>query len=705
MGRIYQLPPEVVTKIAAGEVIERPASVVKEMLENSLDARATSIEVELEQGGIDLIRIVDNGHGILPEDLPLVFASHATSKLKNADDLFQIMTLGFRGEAMASIGGIAQVTVQSRVADLPEGAEIRCHGGELFPVRPWNGSLGTRIEVKHLFYNTPVRKKFLKTTATELGHVSEIVTRLALSSPGVHFLLKHNNRLVYEVPAEASFKDRIALFFGDELAKRLIPIEFSRDGMTLTGCVGDPSDDKANAKLQYFFLNGRFIRDRSLGHALQESYRGLLMTGRYPAAFLFLTVPPDTVDVNVHPTKTEVRFRDSSTVYHLVRSAIKQALLKHDLVPQLQLPESSPRREKIEQTQAPWETPAPQPTLFQPTQEKIVEPPPPVSWEQIVGKPKPAAVPHSPFGKPRDEDSPIVEAPWNAPVEKSMPATRTVGPATSGQGITPVAGPASVSLTDAKQRTGENQASANRVPTNEITPNEFTPNEFTAGQAPTLPVPANEIPAGQAPTRPAPTNQAFPIAAERLPTKAIQIHNSFLVVETPDGMLVIDQHALHERILFEQIRRRISEGKLEVQRLLIPEPVELSLHQAALVMEQQQALQELGIEIEDFGGGTIAVSSYPALMKRASPLTIFNGVLEVILTKDRPPSRSQLFDHLMATIACKAAIKAGDPLTLEEIDYLMQLRQLAEDSHHCPHGRPTSLMFSRKELEKQFGRL
>lgn len=675
MGRIYQLPPEVVTKIAAGEVIERPASVVKEMLENSLDARATSIEVELEQGGIDLIRIVDNGHGILPEDLPLVFASHATSKLKNAEDLFQIMTLGFRGEAMASIGGIAQVTVQSRVADLPEGAEIRCHGGELFPVRPWNGSSGTRIEVKHLFYNTPVRKKFLKTTATELGHVSEIVTRLALSSPGVHFLLKHNNRLVYEVPAQTTFKDRIALFFGDELAKRLISIDFSRDGMTLTGCVGDPSDDKANAKLQYFFLNGRFIRDRSLGHALQESYRGLLMTGRYPAAFLFLTAPPDTVDVNVHPTKTEVRFRDSSTVYHLVRSAIKQALLKHDLVPQLQLPESSPRREKIEQTQAPWETLSPQPSLFQPAQEKIVEPPAPVSWEQIVGKSKPAPVNPSPIGKPQEENSQRVETVWNAPVEKNSPLSRAAGPVTSGQVPSQA-----VSQAMTEQPTSAGQASVPQILTNET--------------------PANETPANQAHT-----NQAFPIAAERLPTKAIQIHNSFLVVETPDGMLVIDQHALHERILFEQIRRRISDGKLEVQRLLIPEPVELSIHQAALVMEQQQALRELGIEIEDFGGGTIAVSSYPALMKRASPLTIFKGVLEVILTKDRPPSRAQLFDHLMATIACKAAIKAGDPLTLEEIDYLMQLRQLAEDSHHCPHGRPTSLMFSRKELEKQFGRL
>ncbi len=632
-----QLPPDVVTKIAAGEVIERPASVVKEMLENSLDAGATSIEIELEQGGIDLIRIVDNGHGIVAEDLPLVFASHATSKLKDADDLFKIGTLGFRGEAMASIGGIAQVTVQSRVKDQDEGAELRCNGGELAPIRPWNGSQGTRIEVKHLFYNTPVRKKFLKTMSTELGHVSETVTRLALSYPGVHFLLKHNNRLVYEVPANATFKDRIALFFGDELAKRLIHVDLGREGMTLTGSVGDPTDDKANAKLQYFFLNGRYIRDRSLGHAVQESYRGLLMTGRYPAAFLFLTVPPDTIDVNVHPTKAEVRFRDSSSVYHLVRSAIKQALLKHDLVPQLQVPDASPRSEQIQQTVAPWENPSPQPSIFSETPKTITEPPLPVSWGEVIGKPTPTQ------------------------------GTLTPQP-------TPV-------------------NNTTYIPT----PIPVTPISPTLTQTP-APTPSQTA---EAP----PPNRAFPLPIEKLSTKAIQIHDSFLVVETPEGMLVIDQHALHERILFEQIRRRVSEGKLEVQRLLIPEPVELSIHQAAAVMENKESLAELGIEVEDFGGGTIAVSSCPALMKRASPAEVFKGVLDVILTKDRTPTKAQLFDHLMATMACKAAIRAGDRLSLEEIDYLMQLRQLAEDSHHCPHGRPTSLMFSRKELEKQFGRI
>ncbi len=372
MPRIRQLPPDVVTKIAAGEVIERPASVVKELLENSIDAGAARIDIDLDAGGTELIRVVDDGCGIDPDDLALAFAPHATSKLETADDLFRIGTMGFRGEALSSVAGVGQVTLQSRVRGAASGCEIKCDGGAFSPAKPWNGATGTRIEVRHLFYNVPVRKKFLKSVATELGHVCEIVTRLSLANPATHFTLRHNGRLVYDIPASAGLLDRIALFFTGEVRDALYELDSGPGPLRLTGFVADPKCDRGNAKLQYLFVNGRWFRDRSLAHALQESFRGLLMSGRYPIGFLFLTVPPDKVDVNVHPTKSEVRFQENSLVYSLVRGCIKHRLLKENLIPQLTVPQgeepegraqnaeggglfTSPRRELAERTLAPWE--------------------------------------------------------------------------------------------------------------------------------------------------------------------------------------------------------------------------------------------------------------------------------------------------------------------------------------------------------------
>lgn len=578
--RIVQLPPNVVTKIAAGEVIERPASVVKELLENAIDAGASRIEIELERGGTELIRVVDDGHGISPDDLPLAFASHATSKLVTADDLFRIATLGFRGEALASIGGVAQVRLQSRTHGSPTGAEITCDGGEQSPIRPWNGSPGTRIEVRHLFYNTPVRRKFLKNDATEIGHVAEAVTRLALARPGLHVVLKHNGKRVVEVPASAGLVDRIGLYFGQDVANALYSIEAVQGDVRLTGQAADPSVDRGNAKLQYLFINGRFVRDRSLMHALQEAYRGLLLTGRYAVAFLFLDLPPDMVDVNVHPTKMEVRFRDSGALYHLVLASIREVLRKANLTPRLVKPE-------------------------------------PAGWPVIVGRPE------------------------------AIPVNG--GPATDWR-----------------------------------PPHLLPPPPISAAQ------PSDEPPATSLPL------------AEPTPQRAIQLHDAYLVVETPEGMLVIDQHALHERILFEQLRRRFADGLLEKQRLLIPEPIDLTAEQAARVLECKQELGDLGLEVTDFGGSTVLLASTPAILSRVPAPALFKDVVDYLNAKDRPPTRDQLLEHLMATMACRAAVKAGDRLTPEEIASLIAQRDLAENTHHCPHGRPTSLIFTRKELDKQF---
>ncbi len=612
MPRIHQLPPSVITKIAAGEVIERPASVVKELLENSVDAGATRIEVDVEQGGVEQIRVVDDGCGIDAADLPLAFASHATSKLQSADDLFRIGSLGFRGEALASIGGVAQVTLQSRPFDQPTGAEIFCNGGELSDVRPWNGAPGTRIEVRHLFYNTPVRRKFLRTTATELSHVSEQVTRIALAQSKLHLALRHNGRSVFEVPATASLFDRIVLFFGKGLREQLYEIAVDAGPLRLTGYIADPACERGNAKMQYLFLNGRSIRDPSMFHAIREGYRGLLMVGRYAVAFLFLQMPPDLVDVNVHPTKSEVRFRDSSAVYHLILTAIRDRLRRQNLVPELRVTGATVASEDRSQ-----------------------------------------------------EAAPTSDAPWTL----HSPA------AGAGPGL-PFSSPV--------------PSSSSPIP--DVPRSEGLPAQDTTTAPPVIDTPAVASPL---------TTDHWPLT----PPKVMQLHDAYLVLETPEGMLVIDQHALHERILFEQLKRRLQTGPLEKQRLLIPEPIDLPAEQSALALEHQDALAQLGLEITDFGGGTILLQSYPALLGRKSPGEIFQSAMEYLLSKDRPPSREVLLNDMLAMMACKAAVKAGDHLSPEEITSLIAQRDLVNDTHHCPHGRPTTLLFSRQELDRQFGRI
>ncbi|MGE3803522.1 MAG: DNA mismatch repair endonuclease MutL [Gemmataceae bacterium] len=633
MPRIRQLPPSVITKIAAGEVIERPASVVKELLENSVDAGATRIDLELEQGGIELIRVTDDGHGIEADDLPLAFASHATSKLKDADDLFRIGTLGFRGEALASIGGIAQVNLQSRPAAQLHGAEISCHGDQLSAVRAWNGAPGTRLEVRHLFFNTPVRRKFLRTPGTELGHVDDVFTRLALAQPHLHLTFTHNGKRVYEVPARAGRRERIGLFFGQELPDLLFEVEQSQGPVKLQGYIADPACDRGNVRMQHLFLNGRWIRDRSLAHALQEGYRGLLMTGRYAVAFLFLDVPPDAVDVNVHPTKTEVRFRDGQALYHLVLSCVRDRLRRENLTARLQVP----RHNDLPEGQARYAS------EYNPRAWSLQSPAPP--GPRLPFEPLAPLAPHTPVTLLEEEPAVRERAPAEPVAHQDLPAA----------------------------------------------PSRETRHAPTAQEAAAAAVDA------------APEATALPATNGSL--KALQLYDSYVVLETPEGMLVIDQHALHERILFEQLQDRLRTGRLEKQKLLVPEPIDLPAEQAALALEHQSELAELGLDIEDFGGGTLLLTSYPAVLGKRTPAGILRDVVDHLVSKERPPERAQLLNALLSLMACKAAVKAGDRLTPHQIEALLEQRHLARDAHHCPHGRPTSLLFSKQDLDRQFRRI
>jgi DNA mismatch repair protein MutL len=619
MPRILQLPVSVITKIAAGEVIERPASVVKELLENSLDAGSTRIDIDIEQGGSELIRVVDNGHGIHPGDVELALSNHATSKLATADDLFAVRTMGFRGEALASIAGVAKVTLQSRMPDQEVGAELTSNSGELSGVRVWNGSAGTRVEVRHLFFNVPVRRKFLRTASTEMGHICEIFTRIALAKPSIHLVLKHNGKNVYEVSSSDDLLGRIGIFFGKEVRDQLYAVDAKQGPAHLFGYIADPACERGNAKTQYLFLNGRWIRDRALGHALQEGYRGLLMTGRYPVAFLFLEVPPDQVDVNVHPTKAEVRFRDAGALYSMMLATVRNRLNEENLVSRLQAPPTSNGG----------------PAYF---------------------SPRPADATPSLFAKP------------GFPTFTKNPIQSVVSSPLS------VAGQSKASI----QPMGPDVAivqEESEEPSEEIATHYGPPTTDSA--KPALPDVIN----------------------------AMQVHNTYLVVETTDGMLVIDQHALHERVLFEEIKERIRAGTLDEQQLLIPEPVELAAEQAALVLEHRQELGELGLGVEDFGGNTIIITRYPALLGRRAPAEILKRVVDHLMSKDRLPTREQLLSDLMSLMACHAAVRSGDALSPQEIAALVEMRHLSNDTHHCPHGRPTALLFTRQELDRQFRRI
>ena len=624
LNPIRQLSASVINKIAAGEVIERPASVVKELLENSVDAGATQIELSIENGGIELIRVTDNGGGIPQDQLPLSVTSHATSKIVDADDLFRVGTFGFRGEALASIAEISQTVIRSKTANQDCGFELVINGGNREPVQPCGCPAGTAIEVRQLFYNTPVRQKFLRTPQTEKGHITEAFTRVALAHPEIQMTLLNNGKTVHNLPATESWRDRIEAFFGPEISNNLISITNSHGDINVTGFVVDPSVSRSNNRLQYLFLNGRYIRDRSLQHALSEAYRGLLMVGRFPICFLKLQMPFDLVDVNVHPAKLEVRFQNGGQIYSQLLSTVRNRFLTTDLTAKAQLS----KRPVEEFKPFPGSSSSALPVAPTENQNRIEFQQPAVArdWTQAPRQPFPA-----------------------------MPSTPTGG--------------GSASL----------------------------------GQPSTFGVPATDAGSPVAPPV-FPGQQPQPAMPTRTQT-ALQVHNTYLITETEEGMLVIDQHALHERIIYEQIREKVLNGKLESQKLLVPEPVALPPAEAALVLDQAELLEQIGIVVEPFGGDTVLVSAYPAMLSNHNPAEMLRNVVEQLMSGTGQIDQRDIVDELLHMISCKAAVKAGDKLTSDEITALLENREICQDAHHCPHGRPTSLVFSREELDKKFGRL
>ena len=646
---IRQLPPNLINQIAAGEVIERPSSVVKELLENSIDAGARRIEVTIAGGGSELIRISDDGCGMTREQLPLAVASHATSKLPNDDSLFHVATLGFRGEAIASVGSVSHLTIRSRTEQDESGSEISVRGGVIESPVPCGCPVGTVMEVRNLFFNTPVRHRFLKTAQTERGHIVEAFTRLALANPQVHFVLTNNDKQLHDLPVTSRWTDRIQAFFGAEISESLIAIQSDDAQIKITGYVCDPSVSRGNNRMQYLFLNGRHIRDRSLQHALGEAYRGLLMVGRHPVCFLRMDMPAEMIDVNVHPSKLEVRFTDGGRVYSRLLQSLRHQFLTTNMTQKVGPPEpaSDPAELRVPATG----------TLGLPAKIEEQQRQSIIDWAR-TGESKPTAVLPSPStGIPAFR-------PFSSDVTTKDVSTNDVGPPTSS-----VATP-----TDSSDKAITEEPSSTQNP---IGTHDPAPWDQPSAEGPSVCY------------------------------LGFQVHNRYLVTQDETGMVVIDQHALHERVLYERVCAKVlSEGSnLESQKLLVPEPVSLTPAERAAALDAKETLAKIGIEIDDFGGETILIHSYPAMLQKTAPSDMLRTLLESVMSAGKKPDAKDLLNHLLSTIACKAAVKAGDPLTAEEITSLLEQKDLYQDTHHCPHGRPTALFFSRDELDRMFGRL
>ncbi len=583
MGRITVLDQNMVNMIAAGEVIERPASVVKELVENSIDAGATKITITVEDGGRKLISITDNGGGMDAEDLACAFEPHTTSKIKISDDLKAIATLGFRGEALASIASIAQVKAISRTKGQLAGNCIEIDCGEKKGLIPCSSDTGTTIQVRDIFYKLPARRKFLKSANTEITHVVEQFIRIALANNGIDLMLIHNGKEQYRLSASMGIRARIAELFSQEIADNLLETENNEKGLRITALLGKPAIATTSNRLQYIFLNGRFIRDKFISHAIKEAFRGAIDPSRFPAAFIFIKMPYEDYDANVHPTKIEVRFYNANLVHSQILACLREKLLSTDL-----------------------DTLACVPQQYAPTirrDNQVAQ-----AMEEFFKRHRPSTQRHLDFS--------------------------------------------------------------------------FDAQNSTPGRI----------------------NEYRPSSIEHPVSKFLQIHDTFIIAENHDGFVIIDQHALHERLMYEQLKKRVKENPLETQKLLMPESLTLTKEQSDTVENNSQLFEKLGIELVPFGPKTIAIQSFPVLLAKAQPADFLADAIDLLTEKASTLDENSLFDEVLHMAACKAAIKAGQKLTDSEIEQLIADKETIENSSHCPHGRPTVIKFTITELEKQFKR-
>jgi DNA mismatch repair protein MutL len=650
MAKIHVLSEAVANKIAAGEVVERPASVVKELLENSLDAGSTRIKVQIEAGGKRLIQITDNGCGMVRDDALLAFERHATSKLKDAEDLLRVATLGFRGEALPSIASVSRLHLETRAAEEPSGTVVEINGGKIFKVEEAGLPVGTSITIRDLFFNTPARKKFLKAESTELSHIASLVTHYALAHPDKHFELHSATNAMLVAPPVAGHSERVYQVFGKETLDQLIPIAalqpLERIGLPqpppwrrteedeepkspgevrIHGFVSKPEIQKLNRNSIYIFVNGRLIRDRLVQHAIIEAYRNILPPTVFPVILLFLEMPSAEVDVNVHPSKTEVRFRQQSVLHDFVRGSVRAALMKARPVPQF-----------VSEIQA---HPTASPSLTPGARAELQAAP----WRSLYA-------PAGPTGF-------ALQAPVAPPITERF----------QFQGGIAVEAHAAVSLASLA----------------EIVPDD--------GCTPALT------------DDPEPPSQLAPSLTSLKPLG--QIRESFILAVNSEGLWIIDQHVAHERVLFERVMKQRAAKRVESQRLLMPLILELTPAQLAVFSHISDELVHNGFEAEPFGTRSVAVKAAPSGVEGPQLEHMLHELLDQFAREDQKLNLETVRTRIAASIACHAAIKVNMPLEQNKMEWLLAELAKTDCPMSCPHGRPVVLRYSMKDIQRAFKRI
>ena len=709
---IRRLPRDVASKIAAGEVVERPASVVKELVENAIDAGATEIRVEIEKGGKKLIRVADNGSGIPADEVELAFEHHATSKLETAEDLFTLMTLGFRGEALPSIASISQVTVLTRTKEEDMGTKLRIEGGEVVSKQSHAATPGTMFSIERLFYNLPARRKFLKTTSSENGKISSIVSTYALAYPERRFSLTLGGRQSFQSPGSGGLREAVIAVYGLKVAKNMIElprVEFEEGKITVDGLIGGPGLHRPNRKYITLFVNGRAVTSPLLMTAIQQAYQGVAPTGRFPLVVLRIEVPADEIDVNVHPQKQEVKFARSDEVFGAVQRAVRRRLIEDSPVHHYTRSAEAVSPLPAAPDAANLEPPPPefhsQPSQQAPTRYDAPSPP---DFHAFAPPPTPPDE-AQPSRRRRTSSQPAAD--WDEEVDLSNEEILARG----GNAPTP----------PTRRRRGrsywEERAQQAQQADSPLPEHDFSP----PPPPPPPPEMSNErayqppAPPPAQPTEPAmPEAQASQLSMgirgseqaaqqtkrSKLPPLRVlgQLHKTFIICEGPDGLYLIDQHTAHERVLLERFQRERAKKFVPSQRLLTPLTLELTPQQMAVVEEQQDALFRLGFEVEPFGGLMVVVRAMPQLIQHHSdPAAALAEILDGTI-KDR--SGLSWEERLVMYAACRGAVKAGDPLVVDEMRELIRQLEQTDLARTCAHGRPTVVRLSQMQLEREFGR-
>ncbi len=659
MPKIQVLPEQIANKIAAGEVVERPASVVKELLENAIDAGATQITVEIRDAGKKLIRVVDNGSGMIREDAALAFERHATSKLKTEEDLFAISTLGFRGEALPSIASISKVELITRTQESISGTRIQIDGGNFIDVTETGAPVGTSFSVYQLFFNTPARLKFLKSDTTESNHITSAITHLALAYPSVSFRLLMDGKETLRLSSTPELRDRVVDILGKETERELLAASYTPgDGLDISGFIARPAYTRINWSHFMTFVNGRFVISRLLNAAVQEGYHGFLMTGRFPVGIVFVQIDPRLVDVNVHPAKREVRFRHERDIQQAVVEAVRQTLRRQSVIPEIQTSFVEP----VEQLK--------EPLLNQP----------PFNNTGITHFQAPLHPGHLKSGNSTQGGG------WTSPSQvkrdyRKSDFTQMVREAISHRKSSPVSeeveshGPGLPGL-------GETE-----VPQEIESPKRKRPLCAAESASPAI---AAETPLFQ----------------DKLPflEPLAQLDETYIICRSGSDLLILDQHAAHERILFDRLLPKMENQAPMIQPLLIPEVVELSARESALLEEYQEELKTMGMEVESVGKNSYAIRSLPSLIDSAEPKELLRDLLDSFGSLSGQLPTDEIRYQMAAVMSCRAAIKAGD--YQNEMEWKTLVKQLGETLHPytCPHGRPTLIRLSKTELEKRFKR-